>query len=73
MGASAATKLEDFGVLDTPEDVIKAHQRKCKTLPREAQAAYWRQVYKEDPELFKLMNGREYKEAQRRMKVVRRR
>ena len=69
---SPDTRLEDFGVLETPLDRIKAHQRKCRQLPREAQAMYWRGVYKEDPELFKIMNGRDYKEAQRRLRAVRR-
>lgn len=69
----SGSRLEDFGIGDTPEERVRAHQMRCRSLPRDAQAAYWRGVYKADPELFRFMNGCSHREAQRRLRVVKRR
>ena len=63
------TQLEDFGVLESIEERVKEHQRRCKLLPRDRQALYWRDVFKAERDLFKFMNGKEYKEAVRRRTV----
>ena len=68
----SASRLEDFGILNSDEEQIAAQKQKCRHLPPDAQAMSWRQFFKDNPHLYKIMNGQEYKEAQRRLRVVRR-
>ena len=63
------TQLEDFGVQESIEERVKEHQRRCKQLPVDKQALYWRTVFKAERDLFKYMNGKEYQEVLRRRAV----
>lgn len=63
------TQLEEFGEQESEYERVKEHQRKCRHLPIDKQALYWRRVFKTERDLFKFMNGKEYQEAVRRRAV----
>ena len=60
-----AKHLEDYGVIETKKARIKSHQDKCKQLPIESQAKYWKDVYRREPDLFEFMHGHKRKKGRK--------